>query len=145
MKKRSMRLILTVMCLVLLCSITAFACEDEHESSAMNQYRYVDDIDEYLAQLNSGHIEPHNITKTTFDAINPHTSVNPLAWPWTDCSNILGHKWGGWTTWAEIGPRVHYPSADYCIAFVERWHYCERTYCNAKENERETIKIRCCQ
>ena len=130
------------MCFVLICSITAYAYEDKHELTTGNQYRYVEDIDEYLTQLNSGIIGPLNTTTTIFESVKPYESVNPLGWPWTDCSNVLGHKWGDWSLWIEVGPRSHIPGKR-CITYIERARYCERTYCNVQEHQKEALFVDC--
>lgn len=51
--------------------------------------RFVNDIDEYLSQLNDGVITPYApILEDHESEISPYGAVSP---PSKDCSNILGH------------------------------------------------------
>jgi len=123
--------------------MTVFA-EEVHINEG--QYEYVDDIDEYLAQLNAGFsLPPINTNKTIFysmeESTNPYISVSPMSWPWTDCSNILGHDWSVWTE----TKRIHngHSGDGYCTAAVDRFRCCQRTHCGAVEHETGTIHVLC--
>ena len=96
------------------------------------QYRYVDDIDEYLTQLNAGFIAPLNTNHSMGEIAETHTSVSPMSWPWTDCSNILEHDWTGWSAWVETR-RIHnrHKGEGYCNGYINRSRSCKRTYCSA--------------
>lgn len=146
-KKVFMRFLSTVICLVLLCSMTVFA-EEEYVYDDESQFKYVEDIDEYLEQLNAGLVVPLDTTITTFypavEGNEQCASVSPMSWPWTDCSNILGHSWGSWGFWTETY-RNHQPTAEYCLVLVQRKRHCQRTYCNATDIEKEVVAIKCCQ
>lgn len=127
--------------------MTIFAEEvytDEKVYTDEGQYRYVDDIDEYLAQLNAGFIAPFNTNHSMRGFAETHTSVSPMSWPWTDCSNILGHDWTSWSSWVETR-RIHngHSGEGYCVGQIERSRSCKRTYCNAIESEEEVIFVLC--
>lgn len=121
--------------------MTVFA-EEVHIDDG--QDRYVDDIDEYLAQLNAGLISPLNTNHFMGEFTEVHTSVSPMAWPWTDCSNILGHDWGDWSAWKETA-RIHngHSGSGYCNAKVERFRVCQRTHCNSTDSEVDSIFVFC--
>ena len=139
-KKRLLRFVSLVMCFVLVNSMVAFAETGEHIHNDTCQHIVVNDIDEYLAQLNEGIIVPQNTTITTFESSNE--SIGTRSWPWTDCSNILGHDWGSWSAWEETGERVHYYTS-LCIAHIRRIRFCQRTHCNAYEVEEDVMWIQC--
>lgn len=144
-KKKIMGLISILMYLVLFCSVTVFAEEDIPIYNDIGQHRYVNNMDEYLVQLNEGLIAPFNPTTNILESTiesNGYTTVSPMSWPWTDCSNILGHDWSDWTPWTEFR-RDHSCSGGYCYARMERFHYCQRTYCGAKERETDTVFVLC--
>ena len=66
MKKKNMiQIISLVLCLVLVPSMIIFAETGEHVHNDTCQHRIVDDIDEYLAQLNAGLIIPTNTLTLT--------------------------------------------------------------------------------
>lgn len=55
--------------------------------------RFVNDIDEYLSQLNDGVITSYApILEDHESETAPYGAVSP---PSKDCSNIFGHSWGG--------------------------------------------------
>lgn len=95
----------------------------------------VEDIDKYLEGLNSGTIIPQNTRIETYETISLFGVVED---PSKSCSNIFGHSWGDWTHW-EIVKTV--PTGDgHSILIMERWHYCTRTYCGAKQREVDTVR-----
>ena len=105
------------------------------------QGRVVNDIDEYISQLNAGVITPSALTIT-----NHETGATPfdLSEPSKKCSNIFGHKWGKWVGWMEIN-RIHYPysSSGQCLVIMENIRYCTRTYCGAHQTERDYVWVTC--
>jgi hypothetical protein len=56
--------------------------------------------------------------------------ITTMDWPWTDCSNILGHDWGPWVSYYW---EVTHPNP-YCfkVTFYED-RVCNRTFCGKKE------------
>lgn len=102
--------------------------------------KYVDDIDEYLTQLNKGLIIPTDTIITTYDsAITPYGVVSD---PSKGCSNIFGHKWGSWGSWTQIN-MIHRPSGP-CTSVIKRYRYCERTYCGAYQTETDSVFVTSC-
>lgn len=157
--KNMLRIASIILCLALFPAMPVFAEESEYGIgeyvySDITQPKYVDDIDEYLEQLNAGLITPINTTITTYEsAITPvsqnvTTSENTIrpfgivSDPSKSCSNIFGHRWGSWGSWYEIS-RVHKTSG-YCISMIERRRYCTRTYCGAYQKETDTVWVTSC-
>lgn len=101
--------------------------------------RFVNDIDDYLLQLNNGMITPFDSTITNYES-----NITPLdlSDPSEKCSNIFGHKWGDWGSWEEVS-RVHFPKPP-CIVNMERWHFCTRTHCSAYQIETDTVWVDVC-
>ncbi len=127
-----------ILCLVLAPSMVVYAKAGEYETT--ERFQYVDDIDEYLAQLNAGVTTPVNTTITTYESmIRPFGIISE---PSKGCSNIFGHSWSSWGGWSEIS-RVHKTSSP-CISVIERWRYCTRTYCGASQKESDTVWITSC-
>jgi len=57
--------------------------------------------------------------------------IQPANWPWTDCTNILGHSWG---TWKYYGSTYTYTATTH----TEHAAYtrpCTRTNCNMIDGE----------
>ena len=102
------------------------------------QGRFVNDIDDYLVQLNAEMITPYNPTIT-----NHRGTIMPfsLSEPSKKCSNIFGHKCGSWTSWDEVD-RYHYTTGR-CLVKMERWRYCSRTYCGASQTETDYVWVTC--
>lgn len=102
--------------------------------------RFVNDIDEYLSQLNDGVITSYApILEDHESETAPYGAVSP---PSKDCSNIFGHSWGDWGSWEEFDT-MHRPSGP-CILVMKRWRSCGRTYCGANQSETETVFITSC-
>lgn len=103
--------------------------------------RFVNDLDEYLSQLNDGRITPYASTLEEHESeISLHDSI--ISDPSKDCSNIFGHKWGAWDDWKEISSS-HRPSGP-CMIVMQRWRSCERTHCGASQSETDTIFVTSC-
>lgn len=102
------------------------------------QGRFVNDIDEYLAQLNAGMIAPYNPTLT--DHV-PGIMTFSLSEPSKKCSNIFGHKWGRWSDWEEVR-RYHYTTGT-CMVVMERYHYCSRKHCDTSQTETDNVWVQC--
>lgn len=105
------------------------------------QGRYVNDLDEYLSQLNDGVITPYAPT------IEEHESEISLydgmiSDPSKECSNIFGHKWGDWTNYEEYAT-THRPSGP-CFVTLKRYRYCQRTFCGASQTETSGAIITSC-
>lgn len=102
------------------------------------QGRFVNDIDDYLEQLNNGVISPFDPTITYYE-----NSITPfdISEPSQKCSNIFGHKWDDWGSWSEVS-RYHYPKPP-CIVVMQRRHYCTRTFCSAYQIETDTVWVAC--
>lgn len=132
------------MCLSVVPSTAVFAETGEPETevgtqSDTDQIPYVDDIDEYLEQLNAGLISPsQNTVITTYES-----TITPfeLDEPSKSCSNIFGHKWSGWGAWEEF-ERIHYSSGT-CLSRIKRWRFCERTHCGATQTETDRAWVSC--
>lgn len=114
---------------------------EENVYSDTGQFPYVDDIDEYLAQLNAELITPSNSTTiTTYEpTVTPFSTISD---PSKSCSNIFGHKWSAWGSWEEVD-RYHYSSVGACKATIERWRFCERTHCGASQKETDSAWVSC--
>lgn len=102
------------------------------------QGRFVNDIDNYLEQLNNGVIAPFDSTITSYES---NIALFDISEPSQKCSNIFGHKWGDWGGWEEVS-RLHYPSSP-CIATIERWRFCTRTHCSAHQIETDVAWVEC--
>lgn len=145
MKKKNMLQVLSlILCMVFVIALPVSAKENEPSDKEPVYYeteegRYVNDFDEYLAQLNCGEIKP-------FDSIiiNYESNITPfdLSEPSEKCSNIFGHKWDDWGGWEEVS-RVHFPKPP-CIVNMERWRFCTRTYCSAYQIETDTVWVNIC-
>ncbi len=105
------------------------------------QGRFVNDLDEYLSQLNAGVITPY---APTIEEHEPEITLHDgiISDPSKECSNIFGHKWGDWTNWEEY-KTVHRPSGP-CALMIKRWRYCERTHCGASQTETDVLHITSC-
>lgn len=122
--------------------VKAEECSDEEPIYYdTEEGRFVNDLDEYLSQLNDGLItsyaptlEEHESEISLYDGI--------ISDPSKDCSNIFGHKWGDWTNWEEV-TTVHKTSGP-CYVMIRRWRYCERTYCGAYQTETDGFYITSC-
>lgn len=147
-KEKIMKFISIVLCLVFVQAMVVFAEPGEAVNDVMCQRRIVNDIEEYIQQLNEGVITPLETTITTFDSVaeNEDSALmfGTRSWPWTDCSNVLGHSWGTWGTWDEVGERVHFSNGPYCIAHMQRVRFCQRTHCNVYEVEDDEVWVKCC-
>lgn len=137
--------LMLTLCVVLAPSMTVFAEEGksgtgEHVYDDTDQYhRYVDDIDEYLAQLNAGLITPMNTTITTYEStVTPFSIISD---PSKSCSNVFGHSWDSWGSWSQL-TTVHM-SGGKCFVEMERWRYCNRTYCGASQKETDGVWVTC--
>lgn len=142
--KKILQIISLIICLSVAPSMSVFAEEEpkmeKHSYSDTDQIPYVDDIDEYLAQLNAGLITPSkNAVITTYES-----TITPfdLSEPSKSCSNIFGHKWGDWSNWREYD-KIHYPTLGRCLSKIERWHCCERTHCGATQTETDSAWVTC--
>lgn len=142
-KKNMLQIVSLILCLILAPSMNVFAEEGEDVIGIyndMDQLRYVDDIDEYLEQLNAGLITPTNTTITTYESTA--TPFGIVSEPSKSCSNIFGHSWTDWGGWYETS-KIHKTSGP-CISVIERWRYCTRTYCGASQQETDTVWITSC-
>lgn len=143
-KKNLLQTVLLAICITVI-SITPVRVRAEELPNEEVLYydteegRFVNDIDEYLIQLNAGTITSFDSTIT--DCNESGVALFSLSEPSKKCSNIFGHKWGNWTPWEEIG-RVHFPSGK-CIVRMERWHYCTRTHCSASQSETDVVWVTC--
>lgn len=74
----------------------------------------------------------HEHEHEDFDcSVTGEIPITPADWPWTDCSNILGHDWG---SWVEQSRSTSHP--DYCQGFylaVTSKRTCGRTNCGKTE------------
>lgn len=135
-----LRITLIIFCLLFTPSIAVSAKAEECLYNNTEEFRYIDNIDEYLEQLNSGLITPTNTTITIYEPMATPFSI--ISEPSKSCSNIFGHSWGNWNSWYEIS-RVHNASTP-CISVIERWRYCTRTHCGASQKETDTVWITSC-
>mgnify|MGYP001133772915 CR=1 FL=1 len=102
--------------------------------------RFVNNLDEYLLQLNNGMITPY---APTIEEYGPGISLyGTVSEPSKKCSNIFGHKWGDWGSWQEVNV-VHRPNGP-CILCMERTRFCERTHCGAKQIESDLLHVTNC-
>ncbi|MDR2889049.1 MAG: hypothetical protein LBV33_04320 [Lachnospiraceae bacterium] len=141
--KKIIPMVSLILCLVLVPSMTVFAGSGEEKAQGdlpgdNDQLRYVEDIDEYLEQLNAGLITPNNTTITTYESmIMPFGIISD---PSESCSNIFGHSWGDWGLW---NGSVAYHSGNKCLMPVQRTRYCNRTYCKAYQTESDFVQVPC--
>lgn len=146
MKKRKLlRSISMLLCAVFIVAspigVKAEECSDEEPIYYdTKEGRFVNDLDEYLLQLNDGLITPYAPT------LEEHESEISLfgiiSDPSKSCSNIFGHKWGDWTHWEEV-TTVHKFSGP-CYIVMRRWRYCERTHCGASQTETDGVYTTSC-
>ncbi len=94
----------------------------------------VDDIDEYIEKLNAGIIAPVNSKIETYEPKMKRDAI--VGDPSKSCSNIFGHKWGEWTSW-EICDKIETKNITWVV--IERWRFCERTHCGARQREWDTL------
>ena len=148
MKDKSLlRFFSLILCFIFVSSVAVSAETAEHIHSEACQYKYVDDIDKYLEQLNAGIITPLNTTITTFNSDNHSIEIDesymPIVpfWLWTDCSNALGHSWGSWGGWSEVS-RAHF-STGTCSVTMDRYRFCSRTNCNSSQRETDSVWVSC--
>lgn len=139
MRKKVLRMLSMILCAVYVLSLPVVVKAEEPVYYDTEQGRFVNDLDSYLVQLNSGTIEPFDSKVTNYES-----DVTPfdLSDPSEKCSNILGHKWGGWGDWSEVS-RIHYPKPP-CIANMERWRFCTRKNCNAHQIETDAVWVQIC-
>ena len=105
------------------------------------QGRVVNNLDEYMSQLNDGIITPYApIIEEHGSGISLYDGT--ISEPSKKCSNIFGHKWGEWDHWEEVGT-VHRPSGP-CFLTLRRTRYCERTHCGATQTETDGVVITSC-
>ena len=143
----------TIAITILIIPISSFANSDKQRAETKIPYcdvkegRIIEDMDEYLFQLNEGIILPYDSIIIEYDADNSDEKEQfrgVISEPTHSCSNIFGHKWSDWGSWEEvIGARIHYPGAPYCLATIERWRYCERTHCVALQREMDYAWVEC--
>ena len=102
--------------------------------------RFVNNLDEYMLQLNNGMITPY---APTIEEYGPGISLyGTVSGPSKKCSNIFGHKWGDWLDWQEV-TTIHRPKGP-CNLYMERVRFCERTYCGAKQTESDSLFVTNC-
>ncbi|MCL2719627.1 MAG: hypothetical protein FWE14_12710 [Lachnospiraceae bacterium] len=145
-KKKLLQIVSLVLSLVLINSMTVFAEKEVHLHN--DSFQNVYDVDELLTLLNAGIIQPNNTTRTissSFSEVNElYTIISPSNWPWTDCSNVLGHSWGEWGGWREITERrMHRKSDTHCLAILQRSRSCTRTHCSKHESEQMSAYVFC--
>lgn len=103
------------------------------------QGRFVNNLEEYMSQLNDGVITPYAPTLEEYES---EISLYNVLEPSKKCSNIFGHKWGDWCNWEQTGT-VHRSSGP-CILYMYRMRYCQRTFCGASQKETDAIIITFC-
>ena len=149
--KKMLRITSFLLCLIIAFSTTFLTEAKEVEIGKQiygkeEQYQYVDDVDEYVRQLNSGLAKPINTTIVTYESTdNTPATVMPFGMvgdPSKNCSNIFGHKWTDWSGWYEHS-RIH-KSEGPCISVIKRERYCTRTHCGAYQQETDTVFINSC-
>lgn len=138
-----LQIVSLILCVSFIVSLPAEVKAEELTNDDLVYYdteegRFVNNIDEYLAQLNAAMISPFNSTITNYKSDAVSFAISE---PSKKCSNIFGHKWGNWTAWEEIN-RYHY-STGTCLVLMERWHYCSRTHCGASQKETDAVWISC--
>jgi hypothetical protein len=82
-----------------------------------------------------------------------HIGIVPY-WPWTSCTNILGHAWGAWSLWHHNGNIIHSwtcPDRGFgitntlgCTMPISRRRFCTRSGCNAFEQEDDIVIVFTC-
>lgn len=142
-KKNMLQIVSLLLCSVFIVATSAKVKAEEFPVEEpvyfdTEQGRFVNDIDEYLVQLNAGLITSYDSTITDHES---EAAPFELSDPSKKCSNIFGHKWGDWTSWDEID-RYHY-STGTCLVKMERWHYCTRTHCGASQTETDYVWVTC--
>ncbi len=147
MKKRKLlHSIATLLCVAFIVTLPIKANAGELSTEEPIYYdteqgRFVNNVDEYLLQLNNGMITPYAPTIEEHESeISLYDGI--ISDPSKECSNILGHKWGSWTSWEDY-QTIHRPSGP-CILMIKRWRYCERTYCGANQTETDILHITSC-
>jgi len=102
----------------------------------------VDDVLDYIIMM----MATDELFYNTLDARSP--------WPWTDCTNILGHNWGDLSNmaWVRTTHRSRCPNAwsgnvnndTFCVDYYIRFQVCLRTNCNAiRVFELRFVGVRC--
>lgn len=115
--------------------------DETHIYYDTEQGRFVNNLDEYMLQLNDGMIAPYAPTVEEYDsAISLYGTVSD---PSKKCSNIFGHKWGYWGNWVELETIHHHPNGP-CVLKMERVRKCERTYCGATQIESDGVFVTSC-
>ena len=133
-----------ILCTVLFAVLPISArAEEESDNEEIVYYdfeqgRFVNDIDDYLVQLNNAMITPFDSAITTYE---PNITPFDISEPSEKCSNIFGHKWGDWGTWKEVS-RIH-TANPHCYATIERVRYCTRTHCSAYQTETDNVWVDC--
>jgi len=112
---------------------------------AMNNISYETEECDHLTEYCEHLIE---VTRVNINLDGEVEIGTRSGWPWTDCSNVLGHSWSAWGTWRSTGPTNHsrfctesnYPT---CFVPSERTRWCTRTNCNMGQREQTNIWINC--
>lgn len=135
-----------LLCAVFIVALPIEVKAEECSGEASTYYdteegRFVNNLDEYLSQLNDGLITPYAPTLEEHESeISLYDGI--ISEPSKSCSNIFGHKWGDWLSWEEV-TTVHNSSGP-CFVMLKRWRYCERTYCGASQTETDGVYITSC-
>ena len=118
-----------------------FLTDETHIYYDTEQGRFVNNLDEYMLQLNNGMIKPYASTVEEHEsAISLYSTISD---PSKKCSNIFGHKWGYWSNWVETETIHHHPDG-LCVLRMVRIRKCERTYCGATQTETDGVFITSC-
>lgn len=147
MKKiKLLRSISMLLCVAFIVAFSVRVTAEEFTDEAPIYYdteqgRFVNDLEEYLSQLNTGMITPYAPTIVEYGT-GGALYYSIISDPSKNCSNIFGHKWGQWGNWEEVGT-VHRTSGP-CYLMIRRWRYCNRTYCGAKQSETDGVIITFC-
>lgn len=144
-RKNVLEMFSLILCMVFFIAMPVSVRAEEESSNQETVYydteqgRFVNDIDDYLTQLNNEVITPFDSTITTYES-----NITPfdLSEPSEKCSNIFGHKWGNWGSWKEVS-RIHSPKPP-CYATMERWRFCTRTHCSAYQIETDGVWVDVC-
>lgn len=154
--KRFLPLILVILLITSLSS-TAFAtldstynCENrnhvECESTSQDTLIFVDGygfmtIQELTSKLNAGLIAPHEFSQQLDNSqVSNLISRN---WPWTDCTNILGHSWPvGYLKFLRVNHSAFCGIGNCTFVFV-RIQDCQRTNCRMSQHIPENVLARC--
>lgn len=142
--KRIAKLMITVLFLgvFLATDIKIFAEEgtviedDEFGTVVFEKITGFESIDEYVECLNNGTVEASNTRIITYEPKVKRDGL--LEDPTKSCSNIFGHKWSDWDGW--VVTRT-FENGGHLMAVMERWRYCERTFCGAKQRELDFVQI----